>query len=376
MRTNTVPVLFSEYLAGFLSGLRRRRAWQRCAFLYITSLVTMARFRSISGLARHADETVDALHHFLHDSPWDETQLANNMRAAVAEALGKEDDPTLLIIDDTPIQRNGRHIEGAGFHHASKGLVRGQCVVTATACAGEQRLAWDARGYRSKRGCPRGEFHSKVELALMILAGSRILGANVTVLIDSWYACKEILNAIAMQGRRYVTVLKSNRNVIVDGRKTRVSNLAKGPRDYRTVKLSGKRKVRVAKRKVTLPGVAEVVVLITKVGNTTKFLVTNDLKMDKEDAVRLYAERFSIEAFHRDAKQWLGLGEMWTRSWRAAQRHWTLVCLAYNTLKLANAALPQRHRCHTLGEIVRTLRESLYQARTIKVPACLTKSAA
>jgi len=304
-----------------------------------------------------AEGSIDALHHFIHDSPWEVEKVECEQQREIARDAGKAGGMVRLIIDDTPVERTGPHIEGLGVHHSAKGLVKGLCAVTAIVSVAGRIWNWAVRGYRPKRTCAREEFRSKVDLALEILKGAVLLGSNVTVLMDSWYACRRILNRIATQGWRYVAAIKSNRRLYVNARSTTVRNLAKGQRDYRTVRLSKRRKVRVARRVAELPGVGPVAVFITKTKGKVKFLVSNDLLLSPEDAVRLYAERFCIETFHRDVKQHLGFGEMWMRSWRAVQRHWTLCSLAYNALQNWNASQRPRHR--TFGAIIRAFRDKV-----------------
>jgi SRSO17 transposase len=363
VRTNTVLARFSAIFRPFFTILPRR-GWRRHAAAYVLGLALMIRFRSIAGIARHtAGGAVDNLQHFLHDSPWDHRAVEADMQRRVAAEVRRRGAPIHLIIDDTPVERRGKHIEGSGIHHSSKGLVRGLCAVTALVRVGDETLAWAVHGYRPKRACARKDFQSKVDLAIEIIESADLLGPDVTVLMDAWYTCKRVLNAIAEKGWRYVAALKSNRLVVLEGRKTSVSNLAKGPREYQTVRLSKRRKVRVAKRLAVLPGIGPVAIFITKTGGGVKFLVSNDPDLTGPEAVRLYAERFGIETFHRDMKQHLGFGELWMRSWRAVQRHWTLCAVAYTALVLWNASLHPRQRGRTFGEIVRAFRAAEMQAR-------------
>lgn len=366
MRTTTALSYFSAEVLGFLSSFRRR-AWRAHAVQYALGLVLLVRFRSVSELARRmGEQAVDALHHFLHDSPWSEGWAVWQQYATIAERVRATGERIRLILDDTPVERAGPHIEGLGIHHSAKGLIRGQCAVTAVVKAGALTLAWAVRGYVPKGACGPGEFQSKVELALAILWPAQALGEGVTVLLDSWYACKKILNRIAGYGWRYVAAIKCNRVVWVGNRKTNVRHLAKGPRQYERVKLSRRRTVWVAKCRVMLPGIGAVALFITKLDGGVKFLVSNDLELAPADAVREYAVRFSIETFHRDLKQHLGFGELWCRSWRAVQRHWILCQAAYNALQFWNASRPPRCRCKTFGQTVRAFRAAVREDDAVR----------
>ena len=302
MRTNVVPISFSTWLLRCLSALPRA-SWRKRAHVYVLGLIWLVRFRSIRNIATQAaGGAVDALHHFLHDSPWEEQDLERAQQELIVQRVRRQGDPARLILDDTPVERQGPHIEGLGVHHSGKGLVKGLCAVTAVVRVAGRAWSWAIRGYRPKRSCPAGAFRSKVDLAMEVLETAGVLGPNVIVLMDTWYACKRILNRITAQGWRYVAAIRVNRRVRLSGRMTTVRHLAKGPRAYRTVRLSRRRKVRVARREADLPGVGRVAIFITKTSGAVKFLISNDLALSPEEAVRLYAERFRIEIFHRDVK--------------------------------------------------------------------------
>lgn len=355
MRTTVVPKSFSAWLQSSFSGMRRR-VWSRWAVTYVMGLILLIRFRSVSEIGRRmAKGAVDALHHFIHDSPWDIKYMEEAQQREIMRRTAGGADKVRLVIDDTPVERCGPHIEGLGVHHSAKGLVKGLCAVTAVVSVAGWIWCWAVRGYRPKRTCAKGEFRSKVDLAVEILESAVALGSDVTALMDSWYACRRILNRVAIQGWRYVAAIKANRRIYVDDRSTTVRHLAKGKRKYFTVRLSKKRKVHVAGRIAELPGVGPVAVFITKTKGKTKFLISNDLSLSPEAAVRLYAERFRIETFHRDVKQHLGFGELWVRSWQAVQKHWTLCSLAYNALQNWNASQHSRHR--TFGTVIRAFRD-------------------
>ena len=172
-----------------------------------------------------------------------------------------------------------------------------------------------------------------------------------------------MLSSVAERGWRYVAAIKSNRRIILEGTKSYVRHLAKGPRSYQCVHLSRKRWVKLAKRIVLLPRVGLVALFIIKTGGETKYLISNDLELSPAQAVKLYRCRWSIETWHRDLKQHLGLGELWVRSWQACQRHWTLCLVAHNALVLWNASLPATNRKRTLGTMVRSFRT------TVQAPA-------
>ena len=100
------------------------------------------------------------------------------------------------------------------------------------------------------------------------------------------------------------------------------------------MRLSKRRVFRVAKKIVLLPKVGMVALFICKHREHTRFFISNDLGLKPGQMVLRYDERFEIEFFHRDIKQHLGFGELFVRSRHCAQKHWTLVALAYNLVLL------------------------------------------
>ena len=362
MRRSTLPRVFSAEIAAFFDGFSCRV--HKALLAYCVGLVMLARFRSVKRIAEeYLEGKVDSLHHFLKNSPCRGQKLRAALNGELCQGLCRSDKVPLLIIDDTPIEREGPAIEGVGVHYGGKGLVKGQCVVTAILRQGNLKLGLAVKGYRPKCSCPPEEFQSKVDLAVEVLEEAASMGAKFTVLLDAWYACQRVLNSVAERGWRYLAAIKSNRRIVLEGNKSYVRHLAKGPRSYQRVRLSRKRWVKVAKRIVLLPKVGLVALFIIKTRGETKYLISNDLELTPAQAVKLYGGRWSIETWHRDLKQHLGFAELWVRSWQACQRHWTLCLVTHNTLVLWNASLPAKSRKRTFGSIVRSFRT------TVQAPA-------
>lgn len=270
--------------------------------VYLAGLVWLIKFRSIQTIAEEFGRgDTDGLHHFIRYSTDRSSRMMGASRDFVAARVRGEN--IRLIIDDTTCPRGGGKIEGAGWHHSGDGLIKGLCVVTAVIRAAGKTWAWDVVGYVSRKSVNSDVFRSKIEIALGIIKSARNkLGASVTVLMDSWYSCAPVLNAVATAGWIYVAAVKTNRTFIVDGKKTPARNLAKGPRDYllRTVRLSKKRVFRVAKRIVLLPKVGMAALFICKHHNVTRFFISNSLDLTSRQMVYQYDERFEIEFFHKD----------------------------------------------------------------------------
>jgi len=303
---------------------------------YWTGLIWLVKFRSICEIAcRFGHDKVDSLHHFIRNTPKKTKALQRASQAFIARELKGQD--ITLIIDDTPCERDGKKIEGLGIHHGPKGLVQGLCAVTAIIRSAGQSWAWAVEAYHPKKCLAQSLFRSKVQMALEILTeAQKLFQQPVTVLMDSWYTCAVILNTIIQAGWVFVGAIKTNRIIWVDGKKSLVRNLAKGLRAYQTIRISKKRVFQVAKRIVFLPRVGMVALFICKHHKTSRFFISNDLKLTCKQMVYLYNERFKIEFFHKDIKQHLGFGELFVRSRLSVQTHWTLVAIAYNIVMLSS----------------------------------------
>jgi len=330
-----LPIKITSNLKYFLSVLSKPQI--KHFRVYLVGLIWLIKFHSTREIASQVAQTLpDNLQRFLDGSAKKQKRLQEANQKHLAQRANKL--PQILaVIDDTTCPREGKKIEGLGIHHSADGLVKGQCAVTCVLkIAGQQWLAWTVGGYRPKSSCPKDQFKSKIQLAQEILQSLRHkIHTSVTVLMDSWYACAPILIPIIEAGWTFVAAIKCNRILEINGKKTVVRHLAKGPRTYMTVRISKKRKLKVAKRIVHLPKVGTVLLFITKGGaKETRFLITNNLHMSESEMVGLYRQRFGIEIFHKDIKQHLAFGHVFMRSWQGVQTHWTLVMIAYNLITL------------------------------------------
>ena len=330
-----LPTKTTSALRYFLSAVTKPQI--KHFLLYLVGLIWLIKFHSTREIAvQFAKSLPDNLQRFLNGSPKKRQRLLEANQTLIASRANRSRE-VLVIIDDTTCSREGKKIQGLGIHHSADGLLRGQCAVTCILKFGAECLAWTIAGYQPKSASPQGTFKSKIDLALEILTSLQDqLRTSVTVLMDSWYTCAPVLNPIIEAGWRFVAALKSNRILEIGGKKIIVSHLAKGPRTYKTVQLSKKRKLKVAKKLVWLPKVGRILLFITKGGaKEVRFLITNDLDMTESQMVELYRERFGIEIFHKDIKQHLAFGHMFMRSWQGVQTHWTLVMIAYNLITLS-----------------------------------------
>lgn len=163
---------------------------------------------------------------------------------------------------------------------------------------------------------------------MLSMAGQRMLPFQ-TVLMDAWYAAKEVMLQVAVMGKTFYCPLKSNR--LVDD--------SKGEKPYRRIEelewsrteLEGGKLVKVR----GFPGDFRVKLFRVEVStHRTEWVVTNDLSQSStQGAQQVSALRWKIEEFHREAKQLTGLEDCQCRKARIQRNHIACALLVWSRLK-------------------------------------------
>lgn len=166
--------------------------------------------------------------------------------------------------------------------------------------------------------------------------------AFAAVLMDTWYATKELMLYIEQLGQRYYCPLKDNRQVDDSGGQhsyQRVDALAWSEQELtrgKTIKIKGFPK----EHKVKLFRV----VIST---NRTDFVVTNDSTQDATTGTHTVCGwRWKIEQFHREKKQLTGIENCQCRKARIQRNH--IACAMLVWARLAQVA---RHTRQTLYRV-------------------------
>lgn len=150
-----------------------------------------------------------------------------------------------------------------------------------------------------------------------------------TVLMDSWYATKELMLLIEGMAKKYYCPLKSNRQVDDSGGEhpyQRVNGLDWSEQESRKgkpIKIKGfpkEHKVRLFR--------------VVVHSRRTEWIVTNDLSRNStREAQKARLARWKIEEFHREAKQLTGMERCQCRSGRIQRNHIACAILVWSRLK-------------------------------------------
>jgi len=276
------------------------------------------------------------------------------------EPLLEPDPEAYLIFDDTVLDKSfGPSIEltRKQWSGNEKSVIRGIGVVSCVWVNPETERFWviDYRIFD-----PDGDGLSKLDHVREMLRSVVHRGVPFeTVLMDAWYATKDLMVLIEGMGKRYYCPLKSNRRVDDSGGEhpyRRVDALEWNERELEQGKLI-KVKGFPKDHKVRL---FRVVVHSRR----TEWIVTNDPARDSvQDARKARGLRWKIEEFHREAKQLTGIERCQCRGGRLLQRnHIACALLVWSRLK---------HLAYQSGRTIYRIKHSLlrdYLVQQLKNP--------
>jgi hypothetical protein len=246
------------------------------------------------------------------------------------EPMLEQDPAACLIFDDTVLDKSfGPSIEVARKQWSGneKSVVRGIGVVSCVYVNPKTEKFWviDYRIFD-----PQRDGKTKLDHVREMLGSARHRGVSFeTVLMDSWYATKDLMLLIERMEKRYYCPLKSNRQVDDSGGERpyrRVDELdwsEEASEKGKLVKIKGFPK----KHKVKLFWVAVH-------SRRTERIVTNDLSRDcTHEAQKARGLRWRIEEFHREAKQLTGIERCQCRTGRIQRNHVACALLVWSRLK-------------------------------------------
>jgi len=315
-----------------------------------------------------------SLNRFLTQSPWN-LQKLEDKRLSMSRCLPVDEGSTgYLLVDDTINRKTGKHMEEAGYHFdsAQGKAVWGHDIVTTHYVNGETEYPVRLSLYVKKETCRKEQrvFKTKIQLAIeQIDAFTPPAGTNVVVAFDSWFFCRQIVEAVAAKGWDWVTQAESNRLVCLNGEETNVTALASGllEKQFKTVKVKGE-EFSLCGFEVWMSKVGSVKLVVAKEKEEDgfHFYVSNRLDWSAKQVLLAYKVRQSIDVFYRDAKQNLGLEAYQMRRGRGAIIHWHLAFNAYTLLALLRHSVSISSkisvRCLlTLGDVCRWVKNQCFR---------------
>jgi hypothetical protein len=266
-----------------------------------------------------------------------------------------------LVFDDSILDKNHSHsIELVRLQYSGNahGLIKGIGMVNCLYVNPESGQYWiiDYRIYD-----PDNDGKSKLdhvrEMLTTAVADKAL--AFTHVLMDSWYAAKDLILFIESLGKFYYCPLKANRQIDDSGSKEpyrRVDSLTWSEQELthgKTVKIKDfpkDHKVKLFRVEVCT--------------NRTDWVVTNDFSQDSTQGTQdACALRWKIEQFHRELKQVTGVEKCQARKSRLQRNH--IACAVLVWIRLTAIA---RKTGKTIYQLKQTLLAD-YLRRELRSPS-------
>jgi hypothetical protein len=311
-----------------------------------------------------------ALHHFLHDAPW-EAEALNRRRLAQWQAhrvLGPYPGG-VLIVDETGDPKRGHRIVLAAQQYLGKlgHVANGVVAVTTHWTDGSRHVPLGVQPYRPASRLPKGRsdpaFHTKPQLAWELIQEARTAGIPFRLVVaDSVYGESADLEAKLFAARiPYIMGLRPSHGtwqVVEDPAHPPAFTPAEAAQRLPTE--AWQRTVRADSHGKELVRYIAELALGSSYGpdkgarliaatldptqlkpESTWYLVTSFplAQVSAEQVYELYRLRDWIEHFYKPVKHELGWADYQLRTEQAIVRHWHLVLLAY-TFSLLVGAVP------------------------------------
>jgi SRSO17 transposase len=340
-------------LEPFFSSLKSVFHWDH--FEYFRTLVVLVAFawgrRNVSNLYAHLDSR--SRHHrtrfnnFFLVGHWEPEETLRSKAYELLLALHPQPGEIIeLIIDDSKKAKRGKDMDAVGYLRdpLTGKISRGHQYVKALIRFRGYNIPWGIRLYVKEEDCPELglEFKKTTQFAADLISEfDPPKGVKVRVVSDSYYLCPKVVKACRRKGFRFLSTLKSNRNLFKHGRKLKAGKYGRnlfrrGSKQSMSIK-KGDRVVHytyVDAGWLDVSDLGKLHVVFSRKGKEKSILgiVTDDPELSAGEMVKAYDRRWSIEVFFKDTKQLLGLGQYQNGTYRAAVIHLHLVCFAYALL--------------------------------------------
>ncbi|MGC8496702.1 MAG: transposase, partial [Thermoplasmata archaeon] len=152
----------------------------------------------------------------------------NGMFNKMCEIVNRVEEDTVLVIDDTIIERHGKKIEGADwfFDHNKGENVYGIQAVTTVASGknGIYSMLWQQYLRKGKTK----NFKSKIEMQKEAIGRCVEGGLKFSTLVmDSWYFDNSLVKYIESKGKDWIAECKTNRLVLYNDEWIKIGDLIK-----------------------------------------------------------------------------------------------------------------------------------------------------
>ena len=287
------PDILSELLAEFRPLFDRRQFRQFSRYITSSWVSPTRSVAHLNGIfMEHTNQS--SLNRFLRNIP-----ILEIFRKSV-DLINRYSSDSVLVIDDTILERNGRHIDGASwiFDHTKGKSVWGMQYVTAV-ISGREGIFPLNLDIKTKNGL------SKIAMQMAVIKRSITAGLHFgTVVFDSWYFSSRLIRFLERERKDWITEAKSNRKILVNRSWMKLRDYAASLslRNMTAYSIDDSTYFMTSiTAEMKNAGKVQVIVSIGK--NSEKFFVTISVERKPKKVIELYLRRWDVEVFHREVKQ-------------------------------------------------------------------------
>ncbi len=281
------------------------------------------------------------LGHFLNNSPWDESILDKSLNDCIGNSIKSstlDNLPVYLIIDDTinekikPSSRAKAPIQDTQYHmsHLKNKSVWGHQIVQSMIKTNDQCYPLHTEIFNKTYS------KSKIDIAIDMINKMPILSEKTYLLCDSWYPSKSIIECALSKGIHTISAIKTNRLIYPKGIKQQAKEFAKYIRindtDLVTINNESYHVYRY-EGKLNLIDNADVLLSWKAKGSfepkNMKAFLSTDIELSNVEILTHYQNRWSIEVYFKNVKQYLGFGGYQIRKIKSINRFLLLLKLTY-----------------------------------------------
>jgi len=205
-------------------------------------------------------------------------------------------------------KKTGLHMEDAGYHYDSSEskAVWGHDLVTTHNINGNVEYPAHLDLYVKKETCLKDgrAFKTKIQFACeQIEAFAPPAGKRTIVVFDSWFFCRQIVEAARARDWNWITQAESNRIVHHGKQRMNVTQLAEAlpEKSFKTVKVKSEASM-LRSLRVWMHKLGNVKMVVSREEDGFHFYVTNRLDWSERQVLEAYKVRQTIDVFYRDVK--------------------------------------------------------------------------
>lgn len=392
------------------SGWSRSSDTYRVASHYLEALLTPGPRKSMRNIAKRVNIDNDRVERFIRESPWEPEAVQDHVRRAIPKTL--RDPKAVIVIDDFGIAKQGTHSVGVQRQYSGTLGKTGNCQVAVNltyAAPGtdhnKDQKTWplgtelylpqswvesdDFKDLRDEVRLPDGiRFRTKHEIALDLLEKAWAAGVEAAAIIsDAEYGGGDVRSRLRERNQPYALGVPPSHAYFIDpdapltqGRndvlhypegvtRENAKQIAqriqrwtpvtwgegtKGPLTGRFARI----RVRASEQHVDDRRATDEVgwLLLEQRRNELKAYICWGLD-DKtlDELVAIAHLRWTIEHYHKEAKQLLGLDRFEGRTFHGWHKHVAIVLLAYAFLATLRADAQDGQELPPLRQVAKTL---------------------